>query len=164
MLTKNDISAKINSNFILMFNLNHLIMRGYYFKLFATVLLILSVILAPFAQGKASSCAVLLIIMLLFLRITLSFYFSDKANYQSEKSGGCGSLRFSNVMDKEEYFEQKERRLAQCENDLTSSRYGIILCGIFSLLLIFIIDWGKVFSNMIACLSDMWQKFPLFGL
>lgn len=139
-------------------------MRGYYFKLFATILLILSVILAPFAQGKASSCAALLVIMLIFLRITLSFYFSDKANYQYEKSGGVGSLRFSNVMDKEEYFEQRERRLEQCKNDLTSSRYGIIFCGIFSLLLIFIIDWGAVFCNMIACLSDMWQKFPLFGL
>lgn len=139
-------------------------MRGYYFKLFATVLLILSVIFAPFAQGKASSCAVLLIIMLLFLRITLSFYFSDKANYQSEKSGSSGSLKLSNEMDKEEYFEQKERRLAQCETELTASLYGSILCRIFSLLLICIIDWGKVFSNMIAVLSDMWEKFPVFDL
>lgn len=147
-----------------MFNLNHLIMRGYYFKLFATILLILSVILAPFAQGKASSCAILLVIMLIFFRIALSFYFSDKADYLYEKSGSSGSLKFSSEMDKEEYFEQKERRLAQCETELTASLYGSILCGIFSLLLICIIDWGKVFSNMIAVLSDMWEKFPVFGL
>ena len=147
-----------------MFNLNHLIMRGYYFKLFATILLILSVILAPFSQGKASSCAILLIIMLISFRIALFFYFSDKADYRYEKSGGSGSLKFSNEMDREEYFEQKERRLAQCKTELTASFYGSILCGIFSLLLICIIDWGKVFSNMIAVLSDMWEKFPVFGL
>lgn len=137
-------------------------MTGYYLKWSVTIVLLVQILLAPFAiTFEESLPLVCLIAFTTFIRLLLSWFFDLLSSLDALKRGM--------QKQKEEGINSGKQVLCECQEynklmtKIRSLFYSIALVLAFAIGFALLVEWGQIWNNFINWIVGLFTAFPWFN-
>lgn len=137
-------------------------MTGYYLKWSVTIVLLVQILLAPFATTLEESLPLVgLIAFTTFVRLLLSCFFDLLSSFDALKRGM--------QMQKEEGINSGKHVLCESQEynklmtKIRSLFYSIALVLAFMIGFALLVEWGQIWNNFINWIVGLFTAFPWFN-
>lgn len=137
-------------------------MTGYYLKWSVTIVLLVQILLAPFATTFEESLPLVgLIAFTTFVRLLLSWFFDLLSSFEALKRGM--------QRQKEEGINSGKHVLCECQEynklmtKIRSLFYSIALVLAFMIGFALLVEWGQIWNNFINWIVGLFTAFPWFN-
>lgn len=137
-------------------------MTGYYLKWSVTIVLLVQILLAPFATTFEESLPLVgLIAFTTFVRLLLSCFFDLLSSFDALKRGM--------QMQKEEGINSGKHVLCESQEynklmtKIRSLFYSIALVLAFMIGFALLVEWGQIWNNFINWIVGLFTAFPWFN-
>ena len=137
-------------------------MTGYYLKWSVTIVLLVQILLAPFATTLEESLPLVgLIAFTTFVRLLLSLFFDLLSSFEV--------LKKDMQRQKEESINSGKQVLCECQeyNELMtkirSLFYSIALVLAFAIGFALLVEWKQIWDNFINWIVGLFTAFPWFN-
>ncbi len=137
-------------------------MTGYYLKWSVTIVLLVQILLAPFATTFEESLPLVgLIAFTTFLRLLLSCFFDLLSSFDALKRGM--------QRQKEEGINSGKHVLCESQDynklmtKIRSLFYSIALVLAFMIGFALLVEWGQIWNNFINWIVGLFTAFPWFN-
>lgn len=137
-------------------------MTGYYLKWSVTIVLLVQILLAPFATTFEESLPLVgLIAFTTFLRLLLSCFFDLLSSFDALKRGMQRQKEEGINSGKHVLCESQEYNKLMTK--IRSLFYSIALVLAFMIGFALLVEWGQIWNNFINWIVGLFTAFPWFN-
>lgn len=137
-------------------------MTGYYLKWSVTIVLLVQILLAPFATTLEESLPLVgLIAFTTFLRLLLSCFFDLLSSFDALKRGMQRQKEEGINSGKHVLCESQEYNKLMTK--IRSLFYSIALVLAFMIGFALLVEWGQIWNNFINWIVGLFTAFPWFN-
>ena len=136
-------------------------MTGYYLKWSVTIVLLVQILLAPFATTFEESLPLVgLIAFTTFVRLLLSWFFDLLSSFDALKRG---MQRQEEGINSGKHVLCESQEYNKLMTKIRSLFYSIALVLAFMIGFALLVEWGQIWNNFINWIVGLFTAFPWFN-